>query len=284
MYLSEIKFEYQEKIDNINHRIDTYEQIIKKYEVKIKKAQKEEKPRISSVNKAKEDYTRKIKRMVIIRKYYQEFVDTADYLLQHLNNNKNSLLFMKIEQLKKQNKQLVDEIDTTKKLLDDHKDQVEKLMRTNDKNTDSILKKDIKIKKQQKKIDEQNNIIVTQKVKGISLRDRNKLNSKIDCLKDEKKNLERKIQSLQEDNNDLQRKNIMLEEYCNTLLSCESINDSPSVISYDENIFEQISKNSNERSDYKNGGGIMDYLPCEIEYQKKHEKKNEKDGIENDTE
>ena len=48
-------------------------------------------------------------------------MDTADYLLQHLNNNKNSLLFMKIEQLKKQNKQLVDEIDTTKKLLDDHK-------------------------------------------------------------------------------------------------------------------------------------------------------------------
>ena len=117
MSLSDIKFKYLDKIDNVNARISRYEEIIQGYSSRIEQAEKEENPNISSMIKAREQYEHKIENMLCVIDFYKEFVETADYLMQNLNNHSTVISNLKYEDLQKRNDQLQDEVEVLENRL-----------------------------------------------------------------------------------------------------------------------------------------------------------------------
>ena len=127
MSLGDIKFLYQEKIDKLNTRINKYYEIISNYDNTIKKAEKEETPNISAVIQSKIDYEHKIHNMKITKKYYQEFVDTSDYLMQFINKDKTYLLIKKNEDLQSQLIDLQNKYDYVVNAMDKDSDNINAL-------------------------------------------------------------------------------------------------------------------------------------------------------------
>ena len=240
MTLSDIKFNYQEKIDNVNARIRRYQEIICDYNGKIKRAEQEDNPNISSVVKSKEQYEHKIQNMECVKAHYQEFVDTADYLLQNLNKNSNTLSNLKYEQLEKRNTELYDELDILETKNYEQKNEFEKME----------LKYEDKIEELKIKLETKDDIIKRKKIQIKQLRNKsvkdtpNSSKTKKGLLFENKK-LVNEIVSLKDTNDFLETKNEMLgrkveqlEDYCNHLLNRKE-NEMVSPVSED-NIFKQL--------------------------------------------
>ena len=146
MSLSDIKFHYQDKINNINLRIEKYEDIIEKYTIRIEKAEKEEETNLSSIVKSKQQYEQKIKNLLIIKKYCQEFVENADYLLQNLNGNEVVLSNLKHEELEEANENLYKEICELEEKIRERDTKIKMINAKNEVNKDRIKKQKLQIK------------------------------------------------------------------------------------------------------------------------------------------
>jgi len=213
MTLSDIKFEYQEKINKINKRIDKYSDIIMDYTKTIEKAGKEETPNISSVLKSKTDYERKIKNMQNVKSYYQQFVDTADYLMQDINNEQslqllqqNEHLTKKIEFLQNKNDELEYDLKTKNTVLCRKNTSIEskkiKIKELKAKHSDMILDYQKKIKNLNEELIKLNNVKKENK-----------------SLKKENKKIYASNEKLYDKLNVIERKNENLEQYCTSLLN-----------------------------------------------------------------
>ena len=214
MSLSDIKFKYQSKIDNIHIRRNKYYEIIQDYTKQIKKAEKEENPNINSVISAKEQYESKLKNMAIVEKVYQEFVDTADYLMQNLNDKESFQLILKNEQLEEQNQLLLDENKRLESIIEDNKEELklEKIKHDLDK---SKLKES-----RQNRKDTIERITTKTNDKLLKLEKNNSsLKKDSKTLKKENKKLLIENQTLKDENEYLDNKVKTLEDYCNHLLS-----------------------------------------------------------------
>lgn len=235
MSLGEIKYCYQEKIDNLNTRINRYNEIITDYENKINRAEKEENPNISSVIKSKMGYEHKIRNMECVKEYYQEFVDTSDYLMQFLNENETHLLLRKNEDLTNQLNKLQQDYDYLVNSTVETSNQInlltEKISRLSSENTylkanleyykpyySDAIQLEEQIEELQLKIHDLglSNDVAIKKNKNLiaTIKDLNKqLNNKSrkkSCNEIEKQNKEII---------ELKRRNEQLEDYCNHLLS-----------------------------------------------------------------
>lgn len=219
MTLSDIKFQYNEKINSLNGRIERYEEMVKHYDKRIKEAEKKEVEDYSSLISAKKRYENKIKNMVHVRGYYKEFVDTADYLLQHLNDNDNSQLLVQYEHL--ENK-LIATKTRIKKLEQLNFDKEEEI-----KNLKTIVElHESRLKNYREKNKEKNRKIKSLELEVGSLKTMAKTNKTNGEKRTQKRKLNREIQklsaeiiTLQDTNDFLERKNQQLEDYCNHLLS-----------------------------------------------------------------
>jgi len=210
MTLADIKFNYQEKIDKVNIRINKYNEIIEKYTIKIKEAEKEENPNISSVIKAKKQYEHKIENMKTVKSYYQEFVDTSDYLLQNLNNEEQFLLIAKNNQLEKENEDLLIKIKNLERLLEDEQEI------SKNKGILFDLEK-IKVKQlREKHSAKMDNLRITHSEK--EKHQREKINS-LKKYKHQVKKLTEENKMLNDTNEFLEKRIKRLEDYCNDLLS-----------------------------------------------------------------
>lgn len=240
MSLGDINFIYKEKIDNLNNRMDRYNGIIKDYENTIKKAEKEENPNVSSVVKSKEDYENKIRNMECVKEYYQEFVDTSDYLMQYLNENETHLLIRKNEDLTNQLNELQQDYDYFVNSVDEHSNHINSLTAKVRKlsNENTRLKADLKyykpyysnsiefesyIEELQTKIHDLELSKKGMVRKNMHLIDTiEDLNNKIESLDNKLKSYEKNFNELEIQNHEideLQRQYKVLEDYCNHLLS-----------------------------------------------------------------
>ena len=206
MTLSDIKFNYQEKIDKVNARIERYQKIIGDYNVRIRIAEKEDNPNISSVIKSKKQYEHKIQNMGCVKEYYQEFIDTADYLMQNLNNEESFQLISKNEQLIKQNETLKEEIMELEQLLEDKTKELQMQEIQNSVNNKKLKRLRENKKLALNKVKEENKL----------LKDKNK---SVKQLKSDNKKLSAKNQMLLDTNEFLENKCANLQEYCNDLLN-----------------------------------------------------------------
>ena len=199
MTLSDIKFKYLDKIQNVDNRIDKYQSIILNYNKTIEKAENEETQNISSVLHAKSDYEKRIENMYTVKEYYQEFVKTADYLMQNLNKEKSLQLILKNEQLSEENEMLKKEKKRLEVLLDEAKRDVEiqKMLKEYEEDKFKALKETGN--QNMKKVKDENNSLKK--------------------LKKDNKKLSAEIQMLLDTNDFLKRKCQNLEEYCNDLLN-----------------------------------------------------------------
>ena len=240
MSLGDINFIYSEKIDNLNNRMARYNEIIKDYETKIKKAEKEENPNISSVIKSKEDYENKIRNMEVVKEYYQEFVDTSDYLMQYINENETHLLIRKNEDLTNQLDKLQQDYDYLVNSIDEYSNQVNSLTAEVRKlsNENTRLKADLKyykpyyresiefeeyIEELQTKIHdlELSNNVAWKKNRNL-IATINDLNTTIENQNDKIKSLVKNSLKSEKQNAELdklKKKNEELVDYCNHLLS-----------------------------------------------------------------
>lgn len=206
MTLSDIKFNYQEKIDKVNARIERYQKIIGDYNVRIRIAEKEDNPNISSVIKSKKQYEHKIQNMECVKEYYQEFIDTADYLMQNLNNEESFQLISKNEQLIKQNETLKEEIMELEQLLEDKTKELQMQEIQNSVNNKKLKRLRENKKLALNKVKEENKL----------LKDKNK---SVKQLKSDNKKLSAENQMLLDTNEFLENKCANLQEYCNDLLN-----------------------------------------------------------------
>ena len=206
MTLSDIKFNYQEKIDKVNARIERYQKIIGDYNVRIRIAEKEDNPNISSVIKSKKQYEHKIQNMGCVKEYYQEFIDTADYLMQNLNNEESFQLISKNEQLIKENETLKEEIMELEQLLEDKTKELQMQEIQNSVNNKKLKRLRENKKLALNKVKEENKL----------LKDKNK---SVKQLKSDNKKLSAKNQMLLDTNEFLENKCANLQEYCNDLLN-----------------------------------------------------------------
>ena len=235
MTLSDIKFKYLGKIQNIDSRMERYGSIIQDYDKQIKRAENEEKQNIDSVLKAKSNYEKRIENMSSIKAHYQEFVDTSDELMQYINKDGYSLLKLKYEQLMDKNQSLTDNNEELNILLGNKENDLERYKTANENNKRKL----IKLKKDyEKRMDEIKTLKERIKAKDeaySSLRDREnekmkKLKAKgvktktvtKTIFKDGKsqiRKLSAENQQLQDTNDFLEGKCQRLEEYCNELLN-----------------------------------------------------------------
>ena len=210
MTLSDIKFKYEEKIQNLDSRIERYQSIINDYDNTLQKAEKEENPNISSVLTSKKEYEHKIKNMLRVREYYQEFVDSADYLMQNLNNETQFKLISQNEVLRNRVEFLEQENDELREFLEE-------------KNME-LKRKGIQVdisKKKLRKLRENNRIVLNNvKEENKSLKEGNKIVKK---LKKDIKKLSDENTMLLDTNDFLERKCEKLEDYCNNLLNRKGV-------------------------------------------------------------
>ena len=238
MGLGDIRYNYQEKIDNLDNRITRYKEIITDYETKINKAEKEENPNISSVIKSKSNYERKIHNMESVKGYYQEFVDTSDYLMQFLNENDSHMLLRRNEDLSNQLEDLQKKYDLLTDYVEEHSKQVNsltgKLHRLSIENTslkanvdyykpyyNESIQLEEQIEELQMKIHDLKlfNEVTTKKNKNLLAKIKElekKLNRYV--KKKSQKNLN-ELEKQSKELDELKRRNKMLEDYCNHLLS-----------------------------------------------------------------
>jgi len=257
MSLSDIKFNYQEKIDNLNNRMEKYEDIIKSYDKKIRKAEKEENPNVSSLIRAKGQYEHKIENMGIVKQYYQEFVDTSDYLMNHLNDNESSQLIIKNGMLVDENELLLGKNKELEQVIDDKNVELSRLKHKNISYEEKIKRKNNLINDYKNKLNEAKDRIKAKDEAYSSLRDR-KTKEKTKTVKTIKKEDTQKVRKLNaenrmlKDSNDflesknemLERKIQQLEDYCNHLLNRRS-DELPVENSVSENnLFKQLTENT----------------------------------------
>lgn len=237
MSLGDIHYKYQVKIDNLNNRITRYNEIINDYENKINKAEKKENPNISSVINSKLDYEHKIQNMECVKEYYQEFVDTSEYLMQFLNENETHLLIRKNEDLIKQLDKLQQDYDYLVNSIGENSNQVNsltgKINRLSNENT--RLKADLKyykpyyrnsvqfedyIEELQTKIrdlEQCNDDVVKKNAKLVAMVE--DLNEKLKSHKKTSLNNSDELKKQNKELDELKRQNKVLEDYCNHLLS-----------------------------------------------------------------
>ena len=248
MSLSDIKYIYQDKIDNVDARIDRYNGIIQNYDIKIKRAENEETPNISSVLKAKADYEHKIKNMECVREYYQEFVDTADYLMQFINNNNSHLLIREKEDLQNQLDDLQKKYDYLVASIEGNSNQINsltgKLARLTSSN--NSLKANVKYYKERYLEAIQLETVVEElecKISDLKLfndvatkKNKNllKINKRLHKQLDEDSIEEEKL--IQQ----LRQRNQQLEDYCNHLLSRRLDEPLQMEVKVNKNIFDEI--------------------------------------------
>lgn len=222
MSLGDIKFLYQEKIDKLNTRINRYCEIISDYDDAIKRAEKEEVPNISAVVQSKLDYEHKIRNMKTTKKYYQEFVDTSDYLMQFINKDKTYLLIRENEDLQSQLIDLQNKYDYFINAMDKDSDNISslygKISRLSSHNTylESMI---AYYKRRCEDVDEMAETIVDLKTQVHDLKTLN------DTAVSKNKKLIKTVKRLNKDNESLQtiqrleNRVQQLEDYCNHLLS-----------------------------------------------------------------
>lgn len=231
MTLSDIKFTYEDKINNLNNRMEKYEDIIKSYNKKIRRAEKEENPNVSSLIKARGQYEHKIENMGVVKEYYQEFVDTADYLLQNLNSNDVVLANMQYEHLERKNVKLHKEIEELENRISIYEINNEKMKQKYEK----------KIGRLEISVESRDDIIKRKKAQIKNLRKDSIKKDSVSYKKMEKELIKLYDENtyLKNVNEVLRKKNKRLVDYCNHLLnrrSDEPVGDSVS----DNNIFKQL--------------------------------------------
>lgn len=244
MTLSAIKFNYQDKIDNINARIGRYQEIIGDYNVRIKRAEKEDNPNISSVIKSREQYEHKIQNMECVKEYYQEFIDTADYLLQNLNNHSVVMSNLKYEQLEQRNNGLHEEINILETKIYEQENELKKLEIDNETNKDIIKRQKIQIREQNRnqkmiKLLEEENEFLKSQLKKSNKNSSNVKKVKREWYSERKKLMDENI-TLKDTNEYLERKCQQLEDYCNHLLNRRSDELPVTNTVSENNIFKQL--------------------------------------------
>lgn len=208
MSLSDIKFDYLDKIENINKRIDRYSEIIDDYDDIITVAKNEENPNISSVLNSKSSYEKKIKHLINVKEYYQEFVETSDYLLQNLNKEQTHLLISQNQELLRSNDNLKKDMQYLEQLLSDKEEDLKNLKIRND--LDKIKIKDLR-KKYNDKI---NSITIKNAASLKKLRDENKSLKK---LKKDVRRLSAQLQMEIDTKDFLESENVKLNEKISNL-------------------------------------------------------------------
>lgn len=245
MTLSTIKFTYQDKIDKLNVRIGRYQEIIEDYNVRINEAEKEDNPNISSVLKSKKQYEHKIENMERVKAYYQEFVDTADYLLQNLNNYNNVLSNLKYEDLERRNKELQEELEALETRVYVQNNELEQLGISHEVNKNKLKKQRSKMKefnetKKLVKVLTNENEFLKERLKKVSKGSENSKKIKRDWYRERNKLIAENT-SLRDTNDYLERRTQQLEDYCNHLSSRGSDeSDMPVELNTSKNIFEQL--------------------------------------------
>ena len=221
MDLSTIKFNYQSKIDKLNVRINRYQEIIEDYTVRINEAEKEDNPNISSVIKSKESYEHKIENMKQVKQYYQEFVNTADYLLQNLNNFDGVLEHSKIDHLEKENNQLKNNIAELEELTLSQSMKLKnfEIIESMDNNKIRKLRDTIKELRQENRDNSKIIKDLRDVTKGKESSKLRKANNKVRKLSAENEMLISTNDFLEKKNSKLERRIKDLDDYCNHLLS-----------------------------------------------------------------
>ena len=226
MSLSDIKFKYIGKIQNIDDRIQKYGDFVRDYDEKIKTAKEKEIENISSISNLKSNYEKKIVNMKKVREYYQEFVDTSDYLMQNINSKEMPLLKSKCEQLESENHSLSDKINELEILLDDTKVSLEKYKKSNENNKSKLFNLKNDYNKRMEEIKEYKLRMKAKDEAYSSLRDRKRKEKIKTATKYVEKSANKRIrklsaenQMLKDTNDFLERKNQELQDYCNDLLN-----------------------------------------------------------------
>ncbi len=224
--LSDIKFKYIGKIQNIDDRIQKYGDFVRDYDEKIKTAKEKEIENISSISNLKSNYEKKIVNMKKVREYYQEFVDTSDYLMQNINSKEMPLLKSKCEQLESENHSLSDKINELEILLDDTKVSLEKYKKSNENNKSKLFNLKNDYNKRMEEIKEYKLRMKAKDEAYSSLRDRKRKEKIKTATKYVEKSANKRIrklsaenQMLKDTNDFLERKNQELQDYCNDLLN-----------------------------------------------------------------
>lgn len=241
MTLSDVKFYYEDKVQNINMRIEQYKDFIKDYKERIKIAQEKEVD-YSSLTKMKNQYEKKIKNMKIVRTYYQEFIDTADYLMQSINTNDALIWKMKYDNVVKEYNNLKSYYSTIEKDVEDYDIKTQGLILQSNR-----LKGEDKRNKYTIRALNAENKRLKEKIKKYQIEDVDALKDEIEVLKAERKNayhyikktedkaimLKKKKKALDKKEKDLnlshkklleeyhalEAKYKRIEDYCNVLLS-----------------------------------------------------------------
>lgn len=233
--LSDIKFNYLDKIENIDNRIVKYQGIVEDYDKIIMRAEKEDNPNISSVLKSKANYEKKIENMCFVKEYYQEFVDTSDYLMNHLNDSESSQLIVKNDELSNENHLLLERNKELEQVIDEKNYELSRLKHKTLSYEEKIKKRNEKIKDYKIKLDEAKGRLKAKDEAYSSLRDRLseektktktvmktvKIENKkeIKQLASENKRLSVENRQLKDDNRRFECKCQRLEEYCTDLLN-----------------------------------------------------------------